>query len=60
MADANDDGRFNISAISLFGFLFLAGPPPPAPGPPAAGAVCGPDSAAATGDLGCEVYESCS
>ncbi len=33
-ADANDDGRIGLSdAVTILNFLYMGGPPPPAPGP---------------------------
>jgi len=54
-ADADDDGRINVTdVIVILRYLFAAGPPPAEPGPPPA--PCSVDRGA---ELGCEKYPAC-
>ena len=56
LADANDDGRLDITdPIAILEWLFLGGSPPLPPGPP--GERCGPDPPGNT--LGCEAHGAC-
>ena len=61
-ADSNNDARVNLTdGVYLLSWLFGGGEALAPPGPPGAGAGCGPDPDApgGPGDLGCDEYSRC-